>query len=120
MAASSTRWAPIKGGDDTVDYDSTGVSGSFYVTSGTITLGSSSGDVTSISGDLDGYKCMLTGSFGMYLELEWDSGASSGIASVSGEVTEDTMTFSGKLYLDTGSLPSAGDYDCDRRSYLRL
>jgi hypothetical protein len=106
----------IKGGDDgmTPDYSYlAGVTGSFYISSGSITVEAISADVANFTGDLNGWPCVLTGAFSAYIELSWDADASSGYAIISGEVTSSKMTFSGKLYLTSGSLPTDGDYDCD-------
>jgi hypothetical protein len=104
----------IKGGDDGMVPDDSylaGVTGSFYISSGSITVEAISSGVADFTGDLNGWSCVIRGNFAMYLELSWATG--SGYALVSGQVTDDKMTFSGKLYLGSGSLPADGDYDCD-------
>jgi photosystem II stability/assembly factor-like uncharacterized protein len=104
----------IKGGNDGMtpqDSYLAGITGSFYISSGSITVAAISSDVANFTGDLNGWSCVIRGAFAMYLELSWAT--STGHALVSGEVSDDKMTFTGKLYLDTGSLPADGDYDCD-------
>ena len=109
----------IKGGDDGIDWGSRpiGVTGSFYISGGSITIEALSSGVASITGDLNGWPCVLTGAFSAYIRLSWD--ASSGYAIINGEVTSSKMTFSGKLHLISGSLPADGDYDCDEEPIFR-
>ncbi|MBE9512983.1 MAG: hypothetical protein IMY77_02870, partial [Chloroflexi bacterium] len=98
-----------------------GLSGSFAIASGSLTVTAVSDDVAEITGDFDGTACYLDGDFTAVLDMFVDlnpggvlsNGDFVGEGAVSGEITygtassgADEMVFSGRLYRDTGNTTS--------------